>query len=312
MLFMDVIDLQKSQSEESVSSPFSVALGNFDGVHLGHAELISRAVQYARARGIRSAVWTFSDAPAVIPNKSAAKLITAADEKLELFKSLGVDRVYFMPFEAVRDYSPERFVKEILIEKCGAVCAVCGFNFRFGKGGSGDSDALARLMSPSDCIVVPPVYVGETLVSSSVVRALIEAGEVEAAATLLGRRFSINQPVLEGKRLGRTIGLPTINQNFPEGHVIPRSGVYICAVEIDGREHIGVANVGVRPSVENDTHKLNCETHILDYDGELYGKNVKTSFCRRIRDEKRFESIEALGEQIRRDGETAKEYFSKQ
>ncbi len=311
MLFMDVIDLQKSQREESVSSPLSVALGNFDGVHIGHAALISRAVQYAKEHGIRSAVWTFSDAPSVIPNKSGAKLITSACEKLELFKSLGVDRVYLMPFEAVRDYSPERFVKEILIDECRAECAVCGFNFRFGKGGSGDSDALTHLMLPRDCIVVPPVYVDGSLVSSSAVRALIEAGDVEAAAKLLGRRFFINQPVLEGKRLGRTIGLPTINQNFPDGHIIPKNGVYICEVEIDGREYVGVANVGVRPSVKNDTHKLNCETHIIGYEGELYGVNVKTSFCRRIRDEKRFESIEALGEQIRRDGEAAKEYFSK-
>lgn len=312
MLFMDVIDLQKSVREESASSPFSVALGNFDGVHIGHAALISRAVQYAKEHGIRSAVWTFSDAPAIMPNKQGAKLITTTEEKLELFKSLGVDRVYLAPFEAVRDYSPERFAREILMDECGAKCAVCGFNFRFGKGGAGDCDTLTRLMSPCDCIVVPPVYVGENLVSSSAVRALIEAGYVEAAARLLGRKFSINQPVLEGKRLGRTIGLPTINQNFPEGHVIPKNGVYICTLEINEREYIGVANVGVRPSVENDTHKLNCETHIIGFDGELYGERVKTSFCRRIRDEKRFESIDALGEQIRRDGEAAKEFFSKQ
>ncbi len=311
MLPMEIIDLHKFEKEESVSSPLSVALGNFDGVHVGHAALISRAVEYAHEHGIRSAVWTFADESAVLPNKSGARCITSTEEKLALFRELGADYAFLVPFSRVRDYSPEKFVSEMLIEKCGAVCAVCGFNFRFGRGGAGDSEELSRLMLPRDCIVVPAVYVDGTLTSSTAVRALIEAGDVEGAAKLLGREFSIEAPVVKGKRLGRTIGIPTINQNFTDGHVIPKNGVYACTVKIGNKDYRGVANVGVRPTIKEDGHKINCETHIIGYEGELYGKSVKTSFYRRLRDEMKFESVGALRSQIQRDIKATEEYFSK-
>lgn len=309
MLPMEIIDLHKIEGEESVSSPLSVALGNFDGVHVGHAALISRAVEYARARGIKSAVWTFSDDTASLPSKSGARCITSTDEKLALFRELGADYAFLVPFDEVRDYSPEKFVREILVEKCGAVCAVCGFNFRFGKGGAGDSAQLSRLMSPRDCIVVPAVYVDSALTSSTAVRALVEGGDVESAAKLLGREFSIEVPVIEGKHLGRTIGIPTINQNFRDGYVIPKNGVYACTLRINGKDYRGVANVGVRPTIKEDGHKINCETHIIGYTGELYGEIVRTSFAKRLRDEMKFSSVEELRAQIRRDIEATKKYF---
>ncbi len=311
MLPMEIIDLHKLEREESVSSPLSVALGNFDGVHVGHAALIKRAVEYARAHGVKAAVWTFSDDAAAIPSKSGARCITSAEEKLAIFKSLGVDFAFLLPFDEVRDYSPEKFVREMLIEKCNTVCAVCGFNFRFGKNGAGNSEVLAQLMSPRDCIVVPAVYVDGNVASSTAVRALIEGGDVEEAAKLLGRAFSIEAPVVEGKHLGRTIGMPTINQNFKDGHIIPKHGVYACIAEIGGKEFCGVANVGTRPTIKEDAHVVNCETHIIGYDGELYGKTVKISFCRRLRDEMKFEGVDALRLQVQRDIEATVKYFSK-
>ncbi len=311
MLPMEIIDLHKFEREEGISSPLSVALGNFDGVHVGHAALISRAVEYARERGIKSAVWTFSDDAAAIPSKSGAKCITSTEEKLALFRELGVDYAFLVPFSEVRDYSPEKFVCEILIDKCNAVCAVCGFNFRFGRGGASDSAELSRLMLPRDCIVVPAVYVDGSIASSTAVRELIEEGEVEGAAVLLGRAFSLEAPVVEGKHLGRTIGIPTINQNFKEGHVIPKNGVYACTVEIDGWDYHGTANVGVRPTIRDDVHNINCETHIIGYEGELYGKSVKTSFYRRLRDEMKFESVDDLRAQVKCDIKATEEYFSK-
>jgi len=311
MLPMEIIDLHKFEREEGISSPLSVALGNFDGVHVGHAALISRAVEYARERGIKSAVWTFSDDAAAIPSKSGAKCITSTEEKLALFRELGVDYAFLVPFSEVRDYSPEKFVCEILIDKCNAVCAVCGFNFRFGRGGASDSAELSRLMLPRDCIVVPAVYVDGSIASSTAVRELIEEGEVEGAAMLLGRAFSIEAPVVEGKHLGRTIGMPTINQNFKDGHIIPKHGVYACIAEIGGKEFCGVANVGTRPTIKEDAHVVNCETHIIGYDGELYGKTVKISFCRRLRDEMKFEGVDALRLQVQRDIEATVKYFSK-
>lgn len=309
MLPMEIIDLHKFEREEGISSPLSVALGNFDGVHIGHAALISRAVEYAKEHGIKSAVWTFADESAVLPNKPGVRCITTMREKLELFKALGVDFVLLEEFSRVRDYSPEKFVQELLVGQCNAACTVCGFNFRFGKGGVGDSDTLQKLMSPRDTVIVPPVYVGGQIVSSTLVRERIENGDMESVAALLGRNFSVDLPVVEGKRLGRTIGVPTINQNFAPGQVIPKGGVYACLVDIDGTEHIGVANVGIRPTIKEDTHFVNCETHIVDYEGELYGKNVKVRFCLRLRDEMRFSHVDALGAQARCDIESAKEYF---
>ncbi|MBQ8552276.1 MAG: bifunctional riboflavin kinase/FAD synthetase [Clostridia bacterium] len=308
---MDVYDLHKMQKEESAVSPLSVALGNFDGVHAGHAALIREAVAYAKAHGIKSAVWTFADGTAALPNKPDARCITSTRDKLALIASLGVDFAFLEEFQAVRGFTPERFVKELLIEKCGAVCAVCGFNFRFGAGGSGDNEALRQLMQPRDCIVVPPVYIGEKLVSSTAIRTLVEDGDMEGAATLLGHPFFITAPVLHGKQLGRTIGIPTINQNFPVGYVIPKNGIYACLVDIVGETFPGVANVGIRPTIENDSHKINCETHIIGYNGWLYGEDIRVSFHCRLRDEMKFEGVEALCKQIHRDIERTLAYFKK-
>lgn len=307
---MDVYNLHTMQKEEGVSSPLSVALGNFDGVHVGHAALITRAVEIAKARGIASAVWTFADGADALPNKPAANAITTTEEKLMLIAALGVDYAILESFERVRGYSPERFVKELLIGKCGAVCAVCGFNFRFGAGGLGTGDTLAELMRPYDCIVVPPVYADGIPVSSTGARLLIEAGDMEGAARLLGRPFSIDFPVVHGKKLGRTIGIPTINQQFPDGHVIPRSGIYACNVEIGAERFPGVANVGIRPTIAEDSHTVNCETHIIHYTGWLYGENIKVSFFKRLRDEIKFDSIDALRAQIERDIAGTLDYFS--
>ena len=132
---------------------------------------------------------------------------------------------------------------------------------------------------------------------------------MEKAEELLSRPFSVNLPVLHGKKLGRTIGIPTVNQDFPEGHLIPKTGIYVCTVSFDGKEYPGVANVGIRPSIENDTHRLNCETHIIGFDGDLYGKKIRISFHKRIRDEIRFDSIDGLKARIGKDIEIAVQFL---
>ena len=231
---MDVIDLHTMKREEGISSPLSVALGNFDGVHVGHAKLIRCAVEYAKENGIKSAVWTFADAETALPNKPDSLALTTTAEKLSLIAKLGVDYAILADFESVRNLAPEEFVSDILIDKCQAKAAICGFNFRFGKGGAGNADTLRLLMTENECIIVDPIYARGGLVSSSTVRTLIESGDMEAATELLGRPFSVTFPVVEGKRLGRTIGIPTINQNFPVGHIIPATGIYACTVETPG------------------------------------------------------------------------------
>ncbi len=306
---MDVIDLHTMRKEESAVSPLSVALGNFDGVHSGHRSLIEAAVKYARDRGIKSAVWTFNDSTVPLPNKPDVKCITPTAEKLWLIASLGVDYAFLADFSDVKNYSPTEFVQGVLKETCHAVCAVCGFNFRFGAGGAGTCDTLRELMSPSDCIIVPPVCIDGNTVSSTAIRKLIEDGNMEKAAELLGHPFFINEPVVKGKQLGQTIGIPTVNQYFKDYCAVPKNGIYVCTADIDGNLFPAVANVGIRPTIENDSHRLNCETHIIGYSGMLYDRNVKVSFMYRLRGEMKFDSLDALRQQIHRDIQDTLAYF---
>ena len=307
---MEVYDLKSMKREESVCSPLSIALGNFDGVHAGHRELICTAVRYAQKNGYASAVWTFSDEAGVLPNKPEVKCITTTREKLELIADLGVDYAILEDFEKIRNMTPENFVQDLLKKELNTGCAVCGYNFRFGAGGVGTADTLKALMSPLDCIVIPQYLVDCEPVSSTVVRKLVENGDMESAKKLLGHPFFIYASVVHGKQLGRTIGIPTINQNFPAGHVVPMKGIYACTVRADGKDYPGVANVGVRPTIIDDSHRINCETHIIGYDGWLYGKDVRVSFYKRLRDEMRFEDINALQEQIKKDIQNTVEYFN--
>ncbi len=307
---MEVYDLHKMKTEESVSSPLSVALGNFDGVHLGHKKLIAEAVRYAKEHGIASAVWTFADGDTPMPNKPSIKSITTTKDKLSLFGGLGIDYVIFESFDKVCRMTPESFVNDVLLKECRTQCAVCGFNFRFGFGGVGNSDDLVKLMKPRESIVVPPFYYENTLVSSSVIRSFIENGELETAEKYLGHPFFLESAVVHGKQLGRENGLPTINQNFAPSQVIPKRGIYACTVEIDGKTYLGAANVGVRPTVDGDMQRINCETHIIDYEGWLYGRCVKVSFYKRIRDERRFDGLDELSLQIRKDIDRTREYFA--
>ncbi len=298
---MYVYDLHTMKREESVSSPFSVALGNFDGVHLGHAELIKKCVSYAKENGIASAVWTFADNAGELPNKPGVPYITPVSAKLEIIASFGVDYAILEDFSEIRGLSPESFVRERLIKKYGAVCAVCGYNFRFGAGGSGNSEMLTELMKPHDCIVVPPFYCGDIPASSTAVRRFIESGDTASARKLLGRPFFIDSPVVHGKKLGRSIGIPTVNQFFEKGQLVPSRGIYATVVSFDGQHYRGVTNVGIRPTVDGECGAVNCETHILDYDGCLYGKSVRVWFIDKLRDEHRFSDIGELTAQIRRD-----------
>lgn len=305
---MQVINITHSSESQSDALPSVVALGNFDGVHIGHVYLIKKAVQTAKKMGIACAVFTFARHPeTVLVSRNAPSIITLED-KLKLFEEIGVERVYLGDFEAMRDLTPCEFVSGVLKAQANAVCAVCGFNFRFGKGGLGTPDELVRLMD-GHALVIEPVTLENLTVSSSLIRSFIENGEPERAGAMLGRPFYINFPVIHGKHLGRCIGAPTINQDFPGGHIIPECGVYACKVLVSGKEYLGVANVGSHPTVDNNA-PVNCETHIIDYSGWLYGQRIKVSFYKKVRDEKKFSSVDDLIAQIRQDIACVKEYFN--
>lgn len=279
-----------------------VALGNFDGVHKGHRALFDACT------GVK-AVWTFSS---LAKPGEEIPFITDTKTRLRYFAECGLDYAVLEDFERVREMTPEDFVSEYLVKKLKIRRAVCGFNFRFGYRGAGDADTLVSLLSARgvSCTVKSPVFSRGRLVSSSSVREAILGGDMELAEELLGHPFAIEFPVIHGERLGRTIGVPTINQDFPKGHIIPRGGIYACAVTVGDDVFLGVANVGTRPTVST-SGKVNCETHIIDYSGILYGKEIRVEFYRRLRDEKRFDSVEGLKEQIGRDVSDTLDFFQK-
>ncbi len=283
-----------------------VALGFFDGVHLGHMSLLSAAKAEATRRGATFAVFTFSDCGDGTYKKGAPRL-TEWDTRLQLLRKAGVELVYAAEFSSLSELSPREFVQEVLCARFHAICAVCGFNFRFGHRASAGAEELCALMREAggNCLVLPPLAIDGKNASSTAIREAVEAGNMETASSLLGRPFSINFPVIHGKMLGRKIGVPTINQAFPAGFVIPRRGVYACLCKIDGVIHPAVSNVGVRPTVENQG-AINCESHILDFDGWLYGRRVSIAFLRFLREEQRFPDIDTLVSQIEKDIEATR------
>ena len=287
--------------------PLVITLGNFDGVHIGHRELLRRAVDESKQNNLRSAVWSLKYNRDEYP----VRYLTNIDEKVALFEAAGIDIAVFDDFEAVRDYSPERFVDEILIGKFDCAVTVCGYNFRFGKDGSGTADTLTRLMNERGrrCIVIDPVMYDDKPVSSSRIRYHITESDMEYAALLLGRPFAVKLPVIGGNKIGRTIGIPTINQVFPDRQKIPPNGVYCTRCDIDGAVYNSITNIGTRPTVTGGDSRIVCETHIIGYDGDLYGREIKVSFYKKIRDEKKFASLDELKQTIAANIKEAEDYF---
>lgn len=307
---MKVIQLQDNRqlhNDEIQKLSVTAALGFFDGVHIGHAALLRAACETARENGSSPAVWTFSAPP--FPNR--AKQLTTLSEKLALFASHGIRYAFIYEFSDVRDYEPDVFVHKVLIEECHLSAAICGFNFRFGKNAAGTSDMLGVLLSVYGAAlqVLPAVTLDDQPVSATRIRALLSSGDTVNAARCLGRPYSVTLPVVHGKALGRTIGIPTINQNPPQSMQLPMNGIYAASVCADGRTYPAVTNIGVRPSVAEDDHHPNAETHIIGYSGSLYDQSVTVSFRERLRDEIRFDSLDTLKAQIAEDIRQSKASF---
>lgn len=298
--------------EEVHTGPLALAIGNFDGVHIGHQALLSRlradaAVLSRQIPGLETGVWCFSAPPSLyLPGGASPQLVTL-EEKLTLFAEAGMDWCILGDFCELRDYSPERFAREVLIEGCDCRHIVCGFNFSFGARGQGKADTLSALF-PGHCSVVDAVRLGETTVCSTAIRAAIAEGNMERARDMLGRPWSIRLPILHGKALGRTIGVPTLNQCFPDGHVLPAFGVYATLCEIDGVRYPAVTNVGVRPSVD-DGESVTCESHVIGLRADLYGHPVRIHFFTHLRHEQKFDSLDALKAAIARDIAATRAYF---
>lgn len=278
----------------------AIALGNFDGIHKGHTAVINAAVQAAREWDMIPTVLILSPLPAyVIDGREAPELITQADKE-KLFADMGVE-VVRIDFMKIKDYSPQEFFVKILAGELNAGMLSCGFNYRFGKNGEGDSTLLGWLCDITGIriSVAPAVSVGGEAVSSTRIRAAIESGEIESANEMLGREFGYMLEVVHGDHLGRSLNCPTINQLFPEGLIVPKYGVYDSRTCVDGIWYRSVTNIGRRPSFENDEQRS--ETHIIGYDGDLYGKSIEVRLQKYKRGEMKFNSLDELKAQLEKD-----------
>lgn len=285
------------------------AIGNFDGVHLGHMELISR-VSSKPDEYTKSAVWTFNEHPDVFRPGRKAEILTSIEQKAEIFCKNGIDLMITEDFQSVSDIPYDKFAAEILYEKCKIRNIVCGYNFRFGKGAVGNAASLSAIFSRlgAKTTIVPKKTIDGIDVSSTKIRAFISNGDMETAAKLLGRPFSISLPVINGNHIGRTIDFPTMNMSFPESAIIPRHGVYACTCTIDKERYNAIANIGTRPTVSS-IGNVNCETHVIGYSGDLYGKTITVEFHKFLRGEVKFNDLPSLKKQISIDKISAENFL---
>ncbi|MDD6463463.1 MAG: bifunctional riboflavin kinase/FAD synthetase [Clostridiaceae bacterium] len=277
----------------------AVALGNFDGMHVGHMAVLEAAKSFESEGLLPVAVLFDEHSLKAITGKAPAMLMTVT-ERNRIINENGL-RIETLVFNEIRDLSPSDFVEKILVGRLGAAAVCCGYNYRFGKGASGTAQTMSEICGRLglQCRVSGEVDVDRCAVSSTKIRGFIENGEIEKANKMLGRPFGFSSRVIDGDKRGRVLGFPTINQIIPEELAMPRFGVYQSVVTVNGEKFKGVTNVGRRPTV--GTEKILSETHILDFDRDIYGENVDVRLIKFIRPEKKFSSFDELARQIKSD-----------
>jgi len=288
--------------------PRALALGTFDGVHAGHRAVIGRAVEVARERGLTSAVLTFDRHPlSVVDPARAPRLLTGAAEKRRLIAELGPDELVVLPFdERLAALTPAEFCRDLLATTLQARIVVVGENFNFGAGGAGDADALRSCGAAHgyETLVVTLVTEHGKTISSTRIRRLLSAGELEEVREILGRPPSATGRVVAGDQRGRTLGVPTANVDVEAGTIFPGRGVYAARVHVGDRWHRAAVNIGHNPTFRSkhaETTHVTVEAFLLDFSGDIYHSDIRVDFLHKIRDERRFASVEALIAQMRRD-----------
>lgn len=286
-----------------------IALGFFDGVHLGHGALLQKAAQRARELGLTAAAFTFDRPPKEAVFGIPIPLINSCADRVALMRRLyGMEEVIVAPFDqAMMTLGWEDFIETLLVKTHGAAHLVAGHDFRFGHKNLGTPALLAEKCRALGigCDIVPAVEVDGVVVSSTHIRALLRQGDMAAAARFLGHPHLMSQTVAHGRRIGRTIGIPTINFPAPTELLLPPDGVYATTVTLpDGTRHSSLTNVGCRPTVGGRDRTI--ESFLLDFDGDLYGETLTLAFHRHLREERCFPSLEALREQIQRDIDAAR------
>ena len=291
-----------------------IALGFFDGVHLGHASLLEMARKRASELGLRPAVMSFDLHPDNLVAGAKVSLInSAADREEILSRCFGIDDVILAHFDEHLMHMPwDVFIEEYLVRQLGARHLVCGYDFHFGDKGAGNPQRLREKCKALgiSCDVLPQVTLDGVTVSSTYIRTLVAQGEMERAMAFLGHPHVFTGEVVHGKQLGRTIGFPTANLLMPPQVLVPAHGVYATRVITpDGVSRLAVTNVGVRPTVD-DGDRITVEPWILDFDGDLYGREIRVEYYAKLRGERKFDSLEALSDMVHRNARETRVYFA--
>ncbi len=284
------------------------ALGFFDGVHLGHQELLTQCVRLAEQRNCEAAAITFDRHPQSLFLNTPPMLISTLPDRQELLKRYGIEYIETFPVMKETMATPWQEFLELLVRR-GAEGFVCGRDFRFGHRGQGNSGNLQAFCEARGmpCIIVEEQSLDGIRISSTYIRRQIEEGDMATAVRFLGHPYVLTGTVVPGKQLGRRMGIPTANLRLPEEAAVPKFGVYACRCRIDGAAYPAVTNVGTRPTVEG--RGITVEPWILDYSGDLYGRDITLEFYRFLRREQKFPDLDALKAQIREDAEMTREYL---
>ncbi len=282
-----------------------LALGFFDGIHVGHRKILENTVALAREKGIGAAVFLFRDDGLF---KSGAKRISTEAQKLEIMKEIGIKSVYTASFPSLSSLDGEEFAEKILKETCCAEYVVCGENFRFGRGALSDAKMLSELFGER-AIVIPCEKTDGKIISSTYIRGLLENGELSRAHELLYSPISYEGEIVHGYANGGKMGFPTINILPEKNRIIPENGVYASVTEVRGKKYLSISNIGIRPTFGGD--KISFETHIFGESAILYGERARVTLLGFLREEIKFESKEALCRQIETDAARVKKEYGK-
>jgi len=289
-----------------------VTLGVFDGIHLGHRVLLTRVKESTTGTQAIPAVFTFCNHPlSILAPAYVPPLLTTEDMRIEIFASLGIKIAVIVPFDhTLADLSPEEFAREILFKRLRARRMVCGYNFCFGRGGAGDMALLCKVGQDMGFVVeqMEPVMIRNVIVSSTRIREYLSQGMVDAAAEFLGRPYAIRGIVEKGMGRGQTLNYPTANLAFPQDLLIPATGVYAVRIVAEDRIYQGMMNIGYSPTFPPE--RFSAEAHLFDFQGDLSGKRLEVKFISRMRDEAKFDAMESLARQLKKDEKIARQILS--
>nr|WP_028399025.1 bifunctional riboflavin kinase/FAD synthetase [Ectobacillus panaciterrae] len=303
------------QMKTDEAEPAVMALGYFDGVHLGHQKVIQTAKKIAADCGFKSSVMTFHPHPSVVLGKKEAHVeyITPLQAKARILEQMDIDTLYVVKFdEAFASLLPQQFVDDYII-RLNVKHVVAGFDFTYGRLGKGTMETLPfHARGEFTQTMIEKVELHEEKVSSTLLRKMIREGRMKDIPSVLGRFYTVEGIVVHGDKRGRQIGFPTANIEAVDAYILPPTGVYAVRMKVNGTWHDGVCNVGYKPTFQKDEKKLSVEVHLFEFQEDIYGKHVTIEWHLRIREEKKFNGIDELVTQISKDKKTAEQYFQEQ